>query len=104
MHLDEIVRHFEFFIKYLVQETVQLKCLVASSQINPAPKKIEHKNTFRPKAESYHNKSKFNKSSSSQAINVSQVSKQTPANNSQLKATTNKDDINKKVTLSLIHI
>ena len=38
--LNEIVRHFEFFIKFLVQETMKLQCLVTNSQINPAPKKL----------------------------------------------------------------
>ena len=98
--IDEVVKHFEFFIKFLIQETVQLQCLVANSQINPAPKKIEHKNTFKPRAETYLNKRNFNKGSSSQAFSVSQVSKKPPANNTQLKNTTIKRNVGKKVTFT----
>jgi len=98
--LDEIVKHFEFFIKFLVQETVQLQCLVANSQINPVPKKIEHKNTLRPKAETYLNKCNFNKGPNSQAFSVSQVSKQSPANNTQFKNTMNKSNVSKIVTFT----
>jgi len=99
-NLDEVITHFEFFIKFLIQETVQLQCLVANSQSNPTPKEIENKNTFKPRAETYLNKRNFNKGPGTHAFNVSQDSKKSPANHTQLKSTAVKRNVVKKATFT----